>query len=192
MAAPRAVLVNRAPVLTLWAAIVAERLGHDRKTALTLGKALAGLNAQSKGRRLGLYRAPPEDVVKKRASARARSGASTVELMGRKLTVVKTREGLRAAKDGTPEEPDAIERALERKLGDALPDVRAAMTALAKSLPKEALAERAYGLYEAFRPSVPAGERGWGKKGELDLDTLRALAQHKPTTGATARKPRSR
>jgi hypothetical protein len=50
--------VNRAPVLTLWAAVVAERLGHDRKTALTLGKAVAGLNAQSKGRRLHIFEAP--------------------------------------------------------------------------------------------------------------------------------------
>ncbi len=47
--------INRAPVLTLWAAIVAERLGYDRKELLTFGKAVAGLNAQSKGRRLGIY-----------------------------------------------------------------------------------------------------------------------------------------
>ena len=46
--------INRAPVLTLWAVVVAERLGYDEKTALTLGKAVAGLNAQSKGRRLGI------------------------------------------------------------------------------------------------------------------------------------------
>jgi len=31
-------LVNRAPVLTLWATIVAERLGYSRATALTLGR----------------------------------------------------------------------------------------------------------------------------------------------------------
>jgi hypothetical protein len=31
------VSVNRAPVLTLWAAIVTERLGHPAETALTLG-----------------------------------------------------------------------------------------------------------------------------------------------------------
>jgi hypothetical protein len=30
--------INRAPVLTLWAAVVAERLGFDRETSLTLGK----------------------------------------------------------------------------------------------------------------------------------------------------------
>ena len=47
--------INRAPVLTLWATVVAERLGFGHKEALTLGKAVAGLNAQSKGRRLGIF-----------------------------------------------------------------------------------------------------------------------------------------
>lgn len=47
------IMVNRAPVLTLWAAVVAERLGFERDEALTLGKAVAGLTAQSKGQRLG-------------------------------------------------------------------------------------------------------------------------------------------
>ena len=34
---------NGAPVLTLWAAVVAERLGFDRAFALTLGQAEADL-----------------------------------------------------------------------------------------------------------------------------------------------------
>jgi hypothetical protein len=53
------ITTNRAPVLTLWASIVAERQGFDRAAGLTLGKAVAGLNAQTKGRRLGIFR-PPE------------------------------------------------------------------------------------------------------------------------------------
>ena len=35
--------INRAPVLTLWAAVVAERLGFDRAMALTLGQPWPGL-----------------------------------------------------------------------------------------------------------------------------------------------------
>ncbi len=31
------ILINRAPVLTLWAAVVAQRLGFDHDAALTLG-----------------------------------------------------------------------------------------------------------------------------------------------------------
>lgn len=169
------VKVNRAPVLTLWAAVVAEKLGHSHETALTLGKAVAGMNAQSKGRRLGIYPKPDEEEVKKRRAARA--PASTIELLGRRVPIVKTPRGPRAAKDGKPESATAVERYLEQKLGDELPSVRAAMVHLAGSMPKAELAEEAYGLYEKFRPRIPAGERGWGAAGELDLEELRKMAK---------------
>jgi len=54
------ILINRAPVLTLWAAVVAERVGFSPDEALSLGKAVAGLNAQTKGRALGIFEAKPE------------------------------------------------------------------------------------------------------------------------------------
>lgn len=47
------VMVNRAPVLTLWAAVVAKVLGLEHDEALTLGRAVAGLKAYSKGVSLG-------------------------------------------------------------------------------------------------------------------------------------------
>lgn len=56
----RSISINRAPVLTLWASVVAQRLGLDKDEALSLGKALAGLTAQTKGRRLGIYQ--PHEV----------------------------------------------------------------------------------------------------------------------------------
>jgi len=34
------ILINRAPVLTLWASVVAERLGFKNDEALSLGKAV--------------------------------------------------------------------------------------------------------------------------------------------------------
>jgi hypothetical protein len=48
----RTIRINRAPVLTLWAAVVAERLGFDHNTALTLGRAVAGLNAIPRASRM--------------------------------------------------------------------------------------------------------------------------------------------
>ena len=42
--------INRAPVLTPWAAVVAERLGFDRDEALTLGRAVAGYRADRPAR----------------------------------------------------------------------------------------------------------------------------------------------
>ena len=47
--------INRAPVLTLWIAVVAHHTGYAWDTSLTIGKVFAGLNAQAKGRLLGIY-----------------------------------------------------------------------------------------------------------------------------------------
>lgn len=62
--------INRAPVLTLWAVIVAERLGFDMDEALTLGRAIAGVNAYNKGVRLGLYEPTPEAERERRQKAK--------------------------------------------------------------------------------------------------------------------------
>ena len=164
-------LVNRAPVLTLWAAIVAQRLGHGRATALTLGKAVAGLNAQSKGRRLGIFEAP-------RSKKPPPSKRKMVLLLGRAVPVVKTPTGLRAVIKGKPESPTAVERYLARKIGRALPEVEAAMRQLAKAHRPKRLAAIAFELYEQFRPKVPEDVKGWGAKGKLTLAKIRdATAQ---------------
>ena len=64
------ILINRAPVLTLWASVVAERLGFKHNEALLLGKALAGLNTQSKGQRLGIFKPTPKELKKVREHER--------------------------------------------------------------------------------------------------------------------------
>lgn len=168
------VTVNRAPVLTLWAAVVAERLGHSWDTALTLGKAVAGLNAQSKGRRLGIYE-EPGGKAKERGRAR-RATHDVIELLGRAVPVDETKDGVRAVVKDEPQSAAAVQRYLEGKFGDDFSAVRAAMEALAKAYKPKDLADAAYGLYEQFRPEIPKGKRGWGAKGVLDLDALRDLA----------------
>jgi hypothetical protein len=54
------VTINRAPVLTLWAAVVAERLGLDQEEALTVGRAQSGPTAHAKGMRLGIFEVHPQ------------------------------------------------------------------------------------------------------------------------------------
>jgi hypothetical protein len=170
------VTINRAPVLTLWAAVVAERLGFERDEALTLGKAVAGLTAQSKGQRLGLFTPSPEDVRRKRAEQAKAAGVFPVALLGRAVPVLHTAAGLRAVgKDRQPVSPDSVEKYLISKFGEALPVVRAAMERLASSRRPEALADEAFTLYESFRPGVPSGEAGWGAKGALSLSKIAAL-----------------
>ncbi len=172
----RKIQINRAPVLTLWAVVVAERLGYEAETALTLGKAVAALNAQSKGRRLGIYEARDADEKAARREGEARGEVAFVGILGRDVPVVSTAQGLRAAIDGEEIRPESVDKYLQQKFGAALEDARAAMAALAGAYGPEDLDRRAYGLYEKFRPRVPAGTKGWGAKGELDLDFIRSLA----------------
>ena len=169
--ATKSVLVNRAPVLTLWAAVVAQRLGYDWKEALTLGKAVAGLNARSKARHLGLEKATGKPEPKKKTAARG----PRVALLGREVPVVKTPEGIRALAKDRAENPEAVERYLEQKFGDALSEVTTAMRALARTHTAKQIDEAGFSLYEAFRPQIPRGTAGWGAKGKLDLEHIRIL-----------------
>jgi hypothetical protein len=170
------VQVNRAPVLTLWATVGAERLGHSHEEALSLGRAVAGLNAQSKGRRLGIYDGKDEPTRKAPATKKAAKRTRLVEILGRQVPVTKTARGDRAVLKEAVIEPKGVERYLAQKFGDALDDVTAAMRTLAKAYTPRQLGSVAYVLYERFRPEIPAGTRGWGAKGPLDVARIRALA----------------
>src|SRR5947209_8318589 len=102
--------INRAPVLTLWAAVVAQRLGFDEDEALTLGKAVAGLNAQAKGRRLGIFR--PHEENAKKAREKERGEEFWIEICGRPVPVKNTDDGIRAVKGAQVIEPDSVRRYL--------------------------------------------------------------------------------
>jgi hypothetical protein len=169
------VRINRAPVLTLWATVVAERMGYERAAALTLGKAVAGLNAQSKGRRLGIYEARPEEDGDEARTEKA-AAPKTVTVLGRAVPVVDTQQGQRAAIKGDAIDPASVERYLRSKFGARLGEVEGAMQELAGAFDPDELAHRAYDLYEAFRPEIPEGVKGWGAAGELDLEAIRRLA----------------
>lgn len=166
------VTINRAPVLALWATVVAERLGFDRDEALSLGKAVTGLNAQSKGQRLGIY------TKKEKGGERReeRQKRDAVELMGREIPVVRTPDGVRAVNKDVQVSPEGTQAYLEAKFGEHLAAVRAAMEDLARSMKPDVLAARAFALYAQFRPQIPDGVKGWGAKGELDCATIRSLA----------------
>ena len=183
--ANKKIKINRAPVLTLWAAVVAERLGHDEDTALTLGKAVAGLNAQSKGRKLGIYEEKTEEEKKEEKPALSKVEGKKekavkvefIEVLGRGVPVVKTPRGVRAAIKGEAIHAGSVQSYLEQKFKDDLDETRKAMQKLAKAYTPKQLEKKAYDLYEKFRPEIPEGKKGWGAKGELDLDYIRSLAK---------------
>ena len=171
--------VNRAPVLTLWAAVVAERLGYGPDTAITLGRAVAGSSARVKARAIGLADGTQEgtglhEVAKE--AVRQAAPVKTVRLLGRDVPVIAGKDGLRALDHDHPAAPGPARSYVEHALGAHLPAVRQAMEQLAASLPPEELNRVGFRLYERFRPEVPAGVKGWGAKGVLDLARIKDAA----------------
>src|SRR4051795_9658364 len=122
--------INRAPVLTLWTAVVSERLGFDRATALTLGQAVAAFSAYAKGVSLGIVEPRPE-LVREQGDRLGEGEQLRVDLLGRAVPVVWTPDGLRAVNKGKPGNPARIETYLAGKFSNRLADARAAMAELA-------------------------------------------------------------
>jgi hypothetical protein len=98
-----------------------------------------------------------------------------VELLGRRIHVAATPDGQRAISKGELVKPEAGERYLGSKFGDALGPMRTEMERLAARLSPERLNQEGFHLYEQFRPEVPPDERGWGAKGVLDMAKIQAL-----------------
>ncbi|WP_137180893.1 hypothetical protein [Roseomonas sp. AR75] len=165
---PAPVRVNRAPVLTLWATVVAERMGHPPDLALSLGSVVASTAARAKARRLGIIADAPR-------TAREPARRDTVRLLGRDVALTHDADGvvLADAGEGTPAPAAPIAAYLAKAFGPRLAEVRAAMQELAERHLPEDLDRVGFRLYEHFRPEVPADVRGWGAKGTLDLAKLR-------------------
>ncbi len=183
------VKINRAPVLTLWGVVVAERLGYKHEEALTFGKALAGLNAQSKGRSLGIYSPAEKELEAEKAKkARERKAGETtmVEVVGRMIPAVQTVHGLRAAIDGVEIDPKSVERYLEKKFGANLADVQAALESLAQAYPPDELNSAALRFMRSSARGSPRGSRA-GVRWVSSAWRKSARWQRKPR--ATWRKP---
>jgi hypothetical protein len=157
--------------------VVAQRLGFAEYEALTLGKAVAGLNAYSKGRRLRIFK--PHEQKAKKAREKERGERFLIEVCGRAVPATNTDEGIRAVRGRNPIDPESALHYLENKFGEDLKAVRSAMQKLAKAYSPKELAGRAYSLYEEFRSAIPASKRGWGARGDLDLRLIERLAKEK-------------
>lgn len=175
------ITINRGPVLELWSSSVAELLHPSLswETCLSIGGAIATITAVSKGRSIGAMAKPdPEEAEKKKEERREKvekEGMDEVEVMGFKLRL--DRDG-NALVGGNAKK--ASEEALRKKFGNEQYDLmRGAFRDVLQEWNgrEEELEKRAFGFYEAFRPSVASGQKGWGRKGELRLERVRATVR---------------
>jgi hypothetical protein len=171
------IVINRAPVLELWSACVAQLLHPDLSwnACLAIGGSIATITAISKGRSIGTV-APKDsdgDGSKKTPKEKG-ANVKEVKVMGFPMEV----RGDAVIVKGKPKE--GKEDALARKFGEGnLEKVKQAMkSALAAWKGKEQeLDEKAFHMYEQFRPDVAKGQKGWGRKGELHLSKIESVVK---------------
>jgi hypothetical protein len=189
-------IVSRASVLTLWASVVAERLGHQRGTALTLGKAVAGTTARLKMRVIGREQwvgsgeeiGPPlgldlPRLPKKPAMAHVALLGKTIRLLPgasgqlrAALRTLPTRDG-GVADEYVAADPAEVERYLLKAFGPHLADVRTAMEGLATRYEPMELNRIGFQLYEKFQPG-PYGREGRRGKAALAVRNILAALPH--------------
>lgn len=169
------IIINRAPVLELWGACVAQFLHPDFSwnLCLSIGSSISTITAISKGRSIGT--SAPLDEAKNDASndqnKKKEDGLTTVKVMGFPMTI-KDDSVVVKGKPKTTREVSLI-----RKYGsdDNYGKVKDTMSeALDGWKDKEDdLDAKAFHMYEKFRPDVAKGQKGWGRKGELHLSKVR-------------------
>ncbi|ORY80478.1 hypothetical protein BCR37DRAFT_70891 [Protomyces lactucae-debilis] len=158
---PEPVKINRAPVLHLFAACVAQRQHPDLswETCLSLGSAVSCVCALAKGRAIG--KIAPRDKDKPRASHDENEMISVMQfdfaMKDGKALVGKSAkppgEGYLKGKfkDRYAETKDLMQESLESWSGD-----------------EETLAMKAFHMYERFRPDT-----GWGQSGQMNLELVK-------------------
>lgn len=176
------VQINRAPVLTLWVTVVAMRQGHSREEALTYGKWISGVFARAKGKALGIFEDKDDDddestTSSPKAKRQRRQEREHVQVFQHvKIPVIVEKNGNRLAlsqERAAAVNADSVQAYLDRSFGNKLEPTMQAMEILANSMSPEELRERAYHLYEIFRPTW----KGWGAKGAMNLNQIRGLAK---------------
>jgi hypothetical protein len=190
-------IVSRASVLTLWASVVAERLGHPRRTALTLGKAVAGTTARLKMRVIGREKWTGSrqeigpalgfdlpQLSKKPAMAQVVLFGKTIPLLTdpsgqlrAALRTLPTRDGA-VANEYVAADPAEVENYLIKTFDPHLADVRTAMEGVAACYEPMELNRIGFQMCEKFQPVGPYGGEGRRGKATLDIRNILAALPH--------------
>jgi hypothetical protein len=173
------IIVNRAPVLELWGASVAHFAYPDLpwSTCVSIGSAISTICAVAKGRSIGTVSEKNESELKrkkKQDAKRNQKDLDEVEVMQFKL---KLKDGLAIVGSEQKGKP-ANEQYLKKKFGDDhYQRVRKTFEQALQNWKgdEDDLNKQAFRFYEQFRPNVSPGQKGWGRKGELDLNKVQTV-----------------
>ncbi|KAF8238751.1 hypothetical protein L208DRAFT_1240565 [Tricholoma matsutake] len=163
----KSTVVNRAPVMTAWATVVAERIGFRREEALSIASVYTEMNAVTKGVSIGIYQ-----TGKERGMEAMKGGSQPyVELMGRRPLYRTQTDQWRALSNGSPVQPSTAFSYISRSFRQTTPHIIGALKLLARSFTVQELNGKAWSLYADFRPVVDQ----WGKRSEVKCSAILAL-----------------
>jgi len=166
------IIINRAPVLHLWAASVAHATNPSLSwsTCLSAGNAVSAICAVSKGRSTGVIE-PKEGDKNKNKTKKDTDDFEEMDVMKFHLRV---KDG--KAYMGSKAEPPGEEN-LKKKFGAQYDETKKAFEDVLKGWKgkEDQLQEKGFHMYELFRPNVKPGASGWGRKGELDLEHVQKV-----------------
>ena len=174
------VTINRAPVLELWSSCVAQFLhpSVSWETCLSVGSAISTITAISKGRSIGKIDKPDPGEAQKKAKDRkskaTKENLDELEVMSFKLNLDNNGHALVG---GKPKK--AGEDALIKKYGgsEQYQKVKKTFQDALESWKgqDEELNGNAFKFYEDFRPSIQPGQQGWGRQGQLNMQTIKSV-----------------
>ncbi|KAK5675815.1 hypothetical protein LTS10_011546 [Elasticomyces elasticus] len=171
-----AITINRAPVLELWTSCVAHFVYPELswESCLSVGGAIASITAMAKGRSIGVMEKPdPGEAAERREKRKEKAEHDQLDEVDLMSFHLKLKDGQAMVGD-KPKKGN--ETALQKKYGDEQYEKakQAMQEALSEWKGKEdELNHEAFKMYEHFRPNIPPGQKGWGRKGQLDLQTVR-------------------
>ena len=170
------IIINRAPVLQLWAASVAHVIYPELswETCLSAGSAVSSICAVAKGRSIGTVPEKDGSEAKQEKREKAKKKKNDLDEIGVMHFKLRLRDGLAVVGSDEKGKPGS-EDALKKKFGDEQYDkAKYAFDDALKSWKgkEEELNNKAFHFYEVFRPDVSKGQKGWGRKGELNLNTI--------------------
>ncbi|KAK4897554.1 hypothetical protein LTR27_004698 [Elasticomyces elasticus] len=170
------ITINRAPVLELWTSCVAHfvypELSWD--TCLSIGGAVASITAMAKGRSIGVMEKPePGEAAERREKRKEKAEHDELDEVDLMSFHLKLKDG-QAMIGEKPKKGN--ETALRKKYGDEQYDK--AKQAMQEGVnewkgKEDELSHEAFKMYEQFRPNIPPGQKGWGRKGQLNLQNVK-------------------
>ncbi|RDB22822.1 hypothetical protein Hypma_010099 [Hypsizygus marmoreus] len=160
----KSTIVNRAPIMTAWATVVAERMGFRCEEALSIASVYTEMNAVTKGVSLGLY----ENGKQKGMEAVPGGSQAYIEFIGRRPLYQTQTQQWRALSEGSPVKPSTAFSYISRAFRQTTPHIIGALKLLADSFSPQEINSMAWSLYAEFRPTVDQ----WGGRSEVKCSTI--------------------